>query len=162
MKTNLALSILITMASALSWAGPSITAGTGNPAAVLCRDLGGQSINLKNKGGEFALCQFGEGGRIEQWTLFSQLNGHPQQAVAAFLSPAERTIARKNNGGAVGMANPASVYCGQAGGNLEIATSKTGEVGLCVFPDHSSIEEWSLFLGPTAEVNAKLVEILNR
>lgn len=48
--------------------------------------------------------------------------------------------------GAVGMANPASVYCQQRGGKLEIVKDKDGgEVGYCSLPGGERIEEWALF-----------------
>jgi len=45
-----------------------------------------------------------------------------------------------------GMANPASVYCGQVGGTTEIKTSANGgEYGMCTFTNGTSCEEWALF-----------------
>ena len=47
-----------------------------------------------------------------------------------------------------GMANPASVYCGDVGGTLEIQKDATGaEYGMCNFPNGTSCEEWALFRG---------------
>ncbi len=46
---------------------------------------------------------------------------------------------------AIGMANPASVYCGEQGGRLEIRTTAAGETGFCHLPDGRVIEEWDLF-----------------
>lgn len=49
---------------------------------------------------------------------------------------------------ASGMPNPASVYCGQAGGTLEIKKDTTGgEYGMCTFMNGTSCEEWALFRG---------------
>jgi len=45
----------------------------------------------------------------------------------------------------VGMANPASVYCGERGGQVEIQKTSAGEVGICVLPSGERIEEWELF-----------------
>lgn len=46
----------------------------------------------------------------------------------------------------IGMANPASVHCVDAGGKLEIRTgSSGGQYGVCHMPDGSSCEEWSFF-----------------
>ncbi|CAM3941666.1 DUF333 domain-containing protein [Bordetella tumulicola] len=45
----------------------------------------------------------------------------------------------------VGMANPASVYCGKVGGQLEIQQTPSGEIGICVLPSGERIEEWTLF-----------------
>ena len=56
--------------------------------------------------------------------------------------------------------NPASVYCEQNGGELEIRQdSSEGEVGICVFPDGNECEEWAYFRGeciPTNPVNPTL------
>jgi len=57
---------------------------------------------------------------------------------------------------ATGIANPASVYCGQVGGKTVIKKDATGaEYGVCTFPNGSSCEEWALYRGeckPTAPV----------
>lgn len=46
----------------------------------------------------------------------------------------------------IGMANPASVHCVNAGGKLEIRTgSSGGQYGVCHMPDGTSCEEWSFF-----------------
>ncbi|MCX6028673.1 MAG: DUF333 domain-containing protein [Chloroflexi bacterium] len=48
----------------------------------------------------------------------------------------------------VGMANPASVFCKEKGGQLKIEKDATGgEFGTCVFPDGSQCEEWAFFRG---------------
>jgi putative hemolysin len=49
-----------------------------------------------------------------------------------------------NPGGGTGMANPASVYCEEQGGTLEIADTPDGQVGMCHFADQTC-EEWALF-----------------
>ncbi len=47
---------------------------------------------------------------------------------------------------AVGMANPASVYCERLGGWLEIRKDADGaESGWCHLPDGRVVEEWALF-----------------
>jgi len=47
-----------------------------------------------------------------------------------------------------GLANPASVFCTEKGGRLNITTDATGgQVGLCVFPDGSQCEEWAFYQG---------------
>lgn len=45
----------------------------------------------------------------------------------------------------VGMANPASVYCIDQGGKLEMVKTPEGEVGYCNLPSGERIEEWALF-----------------
>lgn len=46
-----------------------------------------------------------------------------------------------------GIANPASVYCIEHDGTLEIKDSPEGQYGLCLFEDGSSCEEWKYFRG---------------
>lgn len=45
----------------------------------------------------------------------------------------------------IGMANPASVSCVDRGGRSEIRDKPTGQIGVCVFRDGRSCEEWVLF-----------------
>lgn len=46
------------------------------------------------------------------------------------------------------MPNPASVYCEQNGGKLELRQDETGGVaGTCIFPDGSECDEWAYFRG---------------
>lgn len=52
---------------------------------------------------------------------------------------------KNKEGKAVGMANPASQYCVEVGGTLEIVKSEDGERGMCHLPDGAVIEEWELF-----------------
>ncbi|OQA39475.1 MAG: hypothetical protein BWY52_03111 [Chloroflexi bacterium ADurb.Bin325] len=50
--------------------------------------------------------------------------------------------------GQVALANPASVYCEEQGGRLEIRTAADGgQFGVCVFADDSECEEWAFFRG---------------
>lgn len=48
-------------------------------------------------------------------------------------------------GKVVGLANPASVYCIEQGGTVEIRNEFNGQVGYCVFEDGSECEEWAYF-----------------
>jgi len=45
------------------------------------------------------------------------------------------------------IANPASVYCVQQGGKLDIKTNSTtgGQYGLCTLPDKTECEEWAYY-----------------
>ena len=44
-----------------------------------------------------------------------------------------------------GMPPPASVYCKEQGGTLEMRTEEAGTTGYCVFDDGSEYEEWAFF-----------------
>ena len=49
---------------------------------------------------------------------------------------------------AANMPNPASVFCEQHGGKLELRQDAAGGVnGVCVFPDGSECDEWAYFRG---------------
>lgn len=43
------------------------------------------------------------------------------------------------------IANPASQYCEENGGMVEIRETENGQVGICVFPNHKECEEWAFF-----------------
>jgi len=45
------------------------------------------------------------------------------------------------------LANPASVYCEEQGGELEIRDFESGQVGFCRFDDGSECEEWAFYRG---------------
>ncbi len=46
-----------------------------------------------------------------------------------------------------GLANPASVYCLEQGGTLEIRNTDEGQVGYCTLPDGTVCEEWAFYRG---------------
>lgn len=48
------------------------------------------------------------------------------------------------------IANPASVYCEEQGGTVEIVDEADGQVGYCVLPDGTRIEEWEYFRSSTS------------
>ena len=50
------------------------------------------------------------------------------------------------------LANPASVFCVEQGGTLEIVDEAGGQVGYCNLPDGTRVEEWEYFRSenPTA------------
>lgn len=50
--------------------------------------------------------------------------------------------------GAVGMANPASVYCEEQGGTVvNKMRGDLGEYGVCMFEDNLQCEEWAMYRG---------------
>ncbi len=49
----------------------------------------------------------------------------------------------------VGLANPASVYCVEQGGTVEIVDEDGGQVGYCNLPDGTRVEEWEYFRAET-------------
>lgn len=51
----------------------------------------------------------------------------------------------------IGMPNPASQYCVELGGRLEIRNDTGGQVGYCHLPDGRVVEEWALFRSRAAK-----------
>ena len=49
------------------------------------------------------------------------------------------------NQGYLGIANPASVYCEEKGGILEVRDFIDGQKGFCLFEDGSECDEWKFF-----------------
>ncbi|MGE5141294.1 MAG: DUF333 domain-containing protein, partial [Rudaea sp.] len=48
---------------------------------------------------------------------------------------------------AANLPNPASVYCEQNGGKLEMRDNAAGTAGICKFPDGSECDEWAYYRG---------------
>lgn len=68
-------------------------------------------------------------------------------------APAEQT-AEAGTPPMVGMANPASVACGDLfGGELSIVDGPDGQTGMCTLPDGRVCEEWVLFQDHRCAVN---------
>ena len=56
------------------------------------------------------------------------------------------------------IANPASVFCTQNGGTLNIVTGTDGsQSGLCTFPNGSQCEEWTYYRGECSPTNQTTV-----
>ena len=106
-----------------------------NPAAVYCGQVGGTPNTVKNvDGSEYGMCAFPNNTECEEWALF---RNEGCKAGVAVTSTTEVHV---------GMANPASVHCGEVGGTLEIKKDTAGnEYGMCTFPNGTSCEEWALF-----------------
>ena len=52
----------------------------------------------------------------------------------------------EDNGPNSGLANPASVFCEEQGGTVEIVTDPDGnQGGICQLPDGTQIEEWEYY-----------------
>ena len=47
------------------------------------------------------------------------------------------------------LANPASVYCEEQGGQVEIVDETGGQVGYCVLPDGRRVDEWEYYRSET-------------
>lgn len=54
------------------------------------------------------------------------------------------------------IANPASIYCEENGGTLEIVDEAAGQVGMCYLPDGTVCEEWAYFRGENCTGKAQI------
>lgn len=58
------------------------------------------------------------------------------------------------------MPNPASVYCEEHGGKLDIRTDAAGgQAGVCVFPNGSECDEWAYYRGECAPATGGSTEL---
>lgn len=132
----LILGILLAACNANSTPAPQATenADMPNPASAYCETNGGRlEIRSYASGGQFGICIFADGSECDEWAYF---RGECQPGDS--LNPAENA----------GLPNPASVFCEQNGGQLQIRTDINGaESGVCVFPDSSECDEWAFFRG---------------
>lgn len=53
----------------------------------------------------------------------------------------------ESNNDSVDLANPASKFCIENNGKLDIRVNKIGEYGVCIFEDNSECEEWDYLQG---------------
>jgi putative hemolysin len=111
-----------------------------NPASVHCGEQGGKLEIRTEAGGEVGYCLFPDGSECEEWAFFRGECG----------PGGELPPDTEGQGEGAGLANPASVHCGEQGGKLEIRTEAGGEVGYCLFDDGSECEEWAFFRGDCA------------
>ena len=77
----------------------------------------------------------------------STLTASPLLAAGCAASgPAPGPAAPKTSTPVIGMANPASKYCIDKGGTLQIRKDAAGnQAGWCTLPDGTVMEEWALF-----------------
>jgi putative hemolysin len=115
-----------------SMASDDTQANMPNPAAVYCEDNGGTiEIRKDEAGNEYGFCLFPDGSECDTWAYFR-----------SECSPGDSLADNAN------LANPASVYCVDQGGTLEIRKDETGnEAGFCLFPDGSECDEWAFYRG---------------
>ena len=103
------------------------------------------------------------------WTAEKAIIGHDDSGFT--LKESEDVTIQVISGNPVSsLANPASVFCEENGGRVEIRTVNGGEVGFCVFPDGSECEEWTFFHGecatrsiyqpPSPEARSELVDAM--
>jgi putative hemolysin len=125
---------------ALSVAGCApATPDAPSPASVPCEQQGGTLEIHVEESGQASYCVFPDGSECEE--------GAPYRGECSPGEAAEQ------------LPNPASVYCEQQGGTLEIRDEEDGQAGYCRFADGGECEEWAFFRGecspgvPSAELS---------
>ena len=101
-----------------------------NPASVYCEENGGTlEIREDDTGGQVGYCMFEDGSECEEWAFF---RGDCQ--------PGDSFEAQ------AGMPNPASVFCEENDGTLELREDGSGgQIGVCLFEDGTECEEWAFY-----------------
>jgi len=154
MNKILALVVFSLLAQSQAFAGPSVTSGSGNPASNACEKLGGKSdLVADSDGNQSSMCKFGTA-VIEEWLLFQTVAyDRKSNALTAFFKNTENKFAGNTEN-----------FCLALGGSvlkLQRVSAK-GSYRLCRFQDGSLMEVNTLFAGPRAEANAKLVKVLTK
>ncbi|MDO9085036.1 MAG: DUF333 domain-containing protein [Anaerolineaceae bacterium] len=118
----------------------SENANMPNPASVFCEENGGVlEIRTADDGSQSGVCAFPDGSECDEWA-FSRDECKPGDSL--------------NN--IANMPNPASLFCEDNGGVLEIRTADDGsQSGVCVFQDGSECDEWAYFRDECKPGNSK-------
>ena len=96
-----------------------------NPASVYCDEQGGTlDIRTDASGGQVGYCVFDDGSECEEWA-YMRGECSPGQSL----------------GSETGIANPASVFCDEQGGTVDLTS------GQCTFADGSQCDEWAFYRG---------------
>ncbi len=64
---------------------------------------------------------------------------------AGFSAVASDARQQKSGEGAIGLANPAAVFCVEQGGRFEIREAKAGGTGIRILPDGTEVDAWTYF-----------------
>ena len=120
-------------------ASPTPAPNMPNPASVFCEQHTGKlEIVTAADGSQGGVCVFTDGSKCDEWAYFRGECKPGDSLKKSELTPAP----------AANMPNPASVFCEQHTGKLEIVTAADGsQSGVCVFTDGSKCEEWAYFRG---------------
>lgn len=126
------IGICVLLAAVLLASGCKPVLDMRNPASVFCEENGGKlEIRTLEDGGQVGFCLFEDGSECEEWDYYRG-DCQPGDSLQA----------------SADMPNPASVFCEENGGKLEIRTAEDGsQTGICIFEDDSECDEWTFFRG---------------
>jgi putative hemolysin len=130
------LGVLFLAACSSRQADPAAEANMPNPASVYCEEKGGKvELRQDASGGVAGICVFADGSECDEWAFY---RGECKPGDSAQTKPAAEA----------NMPNPASVYCEEKGGTVELRQDASGGVaGICVFADGSECDEWAYYRG---------------
>lgn len=138
----IALGLMVSLAGCQAPVTPTPQPNLPNPASVYCEKNGGQlDLRTAASGAVSGVCIFPDKSECDEWAYF---RGECKPG-DSLRTPAPASTPAAN------LPNPASVYCGDHGGKLQIVTATDGsQSGVCVFPNGSTCDEWAYFRGECA------------
>ncbi|MFH2072057.1 MAG: DUF333 domain-containing protein [Actinomycetota bacterium] len=92
-------------------------------------EQGGTVDMREGDGGTYGVCVFPDGSECDEWAFY---RGECEPGAGADQA---------------GLANPASGFCVEQGGTVDMREGDGGTYGVCVFPDSSECDEWAFFRG---------------
>jgi protein-disulfide isomerase len=114
---------------AIQQAAGSSNGVRGTPSFVIGKEIDGKVIGTLIVGAQ----------PIDQ---FKQIL---EPLISASDEPEEPMQEQDDEGSQAQIANPASVFCVDNGGRLEIRNTDLGQMGFCIFSDGSECEEWAYY-----------------
>ena len=135
MKQKIAVvAVLLIAVLAIGACGGKAEPNMPNPASVFCEEQGGKvEVRTAADGSQQGFCILPDGTECDEWAFYRSECG-PDASI-----------------GGSQMANPASVYCEEQGGRVDIRTAADGsQQGFCVFSDGTECDEWAYFRGDCA------------
>jgi putative hemolysin len=127
--TAVAVVIIAVLAIAACGGKAAPTPNMPNPASVFCEEKGGRvEIRTAADGSQQGFCLFTDGTECDEWAFY---RGECEPGKGA---------------GGSQIANPASVFCEEKGGKVEIRTAADGsQQGFCLFTDGTECDEWAYY-----------------
>jgi putative hemolysin len=82
--------------------------------------------------------------------ILQTIDVEPSVSDAEFVQLVQTAVAKLHDRTTSELANPASEYCVEQGGQVDIVDEAGGQVGYCELPDGRRIEEWEYYRSQTA------------
>jgi putative hemolysin len=122
-----------------------------NPASTFCIESKGTLEEYTTPEGVSNYCVLPSGQKCDEWAFYRgecNLNQDTSRMMnPALMNQVKDTTTDTMPVKDIGMANPASTFCIESGGTLEIVETPEGQIGNCTLPNGTVCEEWALFRG---------------